>query len=73
MSENEGAFHPDIVERQDSFGKAPSVWPYVETIQGVQWLKRCRANKIREKSPSFDKLAAALEKVQCWWLESAIV
>jgi hypothetical protein len=47
--------------------------PYIETIDGVQWLKRCRANKIAEHSLSFAKLMSSLQELPCWWLESTVV
>lgn len=51
----------------------PSGRSYVETIHGVQWLKKCRANKIASASPSFAKLRCSLEEIKCWWLESTVV
>jgi hypothetical protein len=51
----------------------PENRPYVETIDGVQWLKKCRANQIAEHSASFAKLMLSLRDVPCWWLESTIV
>jgi Domain of unknown function (DUF4276) len=42
---------------------------YVETIDGVKWLKSSRPNEIQKNSPSFRRFAAALAKLNCWWLK----
>ena len=47
----------------------PSGKAYVETVEGVAWLKQCRAKKLAERSPSFAKLATILQPLQCWWLD----
>jgi len=54
-------------------GLLPREQPYVETIQGVRWLKKCRATKIPAASPSFAKMMQSLAGIPCWWLESAVV
>ena len=42
---------------------------YVETIDGVTWLKKARPTVMRENSPSFARFADALKDIQCWWLQ----
>lgn len=41
---------------------------YVETIDGVRWLKSCRASEMKSKSHSFGRFAASLKDLSCWWL-----
>lgn len=41
---------------------------YVETIDGVAWLKSSRAVEMRRNSPSFRSFAGALDMLNCWWL-----
>jgi len=42
---------------------------YVETIDGVKWLKACRPSIMRSKSLSFNKFSQALDDISCWWLK----
>lgn len=42
---------------------------YVETVDGVAWLKSCRANVIRENSASFSEFMDELIGLQCRWLD----
>lgn len=41
---------------------------YVETIDGVSWLKSCRPSVMKEHSDSFRRFANALASLPCWWL-----
>ena len=41
---------------------------YVETIDGVAWLRSARPAVIAQNSPSFRRLAEALVGLQCPWL-----
>jgi len=40
---------------------------YVETIDGVSWLRRCRPTKMI-CSASFDRFAKVMKEIPCWWL-----
>ena len=42
---------------------------YVETIDGVTWLKAARPLFIKNSSASFARLFAKLTKFECWWLQ----
>lgn len=42
---------------------------YVETIDGVAWLKAARPTVIQRHSPSFGRLFPALAGLDCWWLK----
>ena len=42
---------------------------YVETIDGVAWLKAARPAVIQKHSPSFNRLFSALSDLDCWWLK----
>lgn len=42
---------------------------YVETIDGVRWLKSARPDVIQLHSPSFKRFAVALKALECWWLK----
>lgn len=42
---------------------------YVETIDGVSWLKQARPVTMKRNSPSFAHFAAALDDLRCWWLQ----
>lgn len=42
---------------------------YVETIDGVEWLKAARPRVMRENSPSFRRFAALLPDLTCWWMQ----
>jgi hypothetical protein len=43
--------------------------PYVETVDGPLWLKKARPSRIASQSPSFARLSAALDQLECWWLQ----
>jgi hypothetical protein len=40
---------------------------YVETTDGVAWLRKCRPTKMI-CSASFDRFAKAMKEIPCWWL-----
>jgi hypothetical protein len=42
---------------------------YVETINGVTWLKAARPAVMQKYSPSFNRLYKALSSFDCWWLK----
>lgn len=42
---------------------------YVPTIHGVAWLKAARPGVMRQRSPSFERFAASLSELECWWLQ----
>jgi hypothetical protein len=42
---------------------------YVETIDGVKWLKSARATVIKDSSPSFKRFYEAMMAIPCWWLQ----
>jgi hypothetical protein len=42
---------------------------YVETIDGVAWLKTARPSVMKQNSPSFRRFVDALSNFHCWWLK----
>lgn len=42
---------------------------YVETIDGVQWLKAARPAVMQKNSPSFSRFFSALSELDCRWLK----
>jgi hypothetical protein len=46
----------------------PNSLTYVKTIHGVEWIKNCDADTLRQKSASFREFANALSNVKCSWL-----
>jgi hypothetical protein len=42
---------------------------YVETIDGVAWLKAARPSVMRQNSASFCRFVEALSALPCWWLD----
>ena len=49
----------------------PKGGSYVETIEGVAWLKKCRPRQMAARSASFSRFAEALRGLGCWWLQPA--
>ena len=45
--------------------------PYVETVQGVAWLKNSRPAILRKTNRSFSKLFDELVALDCWWLQQS--
>jgi hypothetical protein len=41
---------------------------YVETIDGVTWLKTARPSVMQKNSASFHRLFSTLAALNCWWL-----
>ena len=42
---------------------------YIETVDGVTWLKSCRATVMAQNSQSFQNLFRGLRRISCWWLD----
>jgi hypothetical protein len=59
----EGRKGKSVIKQALCYGKS-----YVETIDGVAWLKAARAAVMKEHSPSFKRLLTALFELDCWWL-----
>jgi len=64
LSPFEGRNGKSIIKQTLGEGKS-----YVETIDGVAWLKAARPAVIQECSPSFNRLFSALSDLECWWLK----
>ena len=60
----EGQKGKTIIKKQLGQGRS-----YVETIDGVAWLKSCRPDIMSKNSFSFAKFAEALSGISCWWLK----
>lgn len=59
----EGKNGKSVIKQTLGFGRS-----YVETIDGVAWLKSARPSIMLRNSPSFSRLYNALSKLECWWL-----
>ncbi len=46
--------------------------PYIETINGVAWLKACRPVEIAKNSVSFSRLLTAPSALDCWWFKKEV-
>jgi hypothetical protein len=60
----EGRNGKSVIKQTLADGKA-----YVETIDGVAWLKAARPAVMQQHSPSFNRLFSTLSNLDCWWLK----
>jgi Domain of unknown function (DUF4276) len=65
ISDFEGRNGKSVIKQLLGDGKS-----YVETIDGVAWLKAARPDVMQKYSPSFNRLFSALSNLDCWWLKS---